>query len=141
MFTDCLSKSRPSSSYLRLHSFNIGIVISIPILMLWNVRIPLRQKSILIGIFSVTVVVIIVAIIRVAMINDGNGNIDLSWLLFWSNVEVSTCMYPPPTYSYTSIHTTKSEVPDDWLEHSHHHRMCFIISPALCHRPKSASIS
>lgn len=69
--------------------------------MLWNVRIPLRQKLILIGIFSVTIVVIIVAIIRVTIINDGNGNIDVSWVYLWSNVEVSTCMYPLPIYSYT----------------------------------------
>ena len=78
--------------------------------MLWHVRIPLRQKLILIGIFSVTVVVIIIAIIRVAIINPENGYIDISWLYVWSSVEVSTCMYPPPTfssaYSYTHMHTT-----------------------------------
>lgn len=69
--------------------------------MLWNVRIPLRQKLILIGIFSVTIVVIIVAIIRVTIVNDGNGNIDVSWVYLWSNVEVSACMYSLPIYSYT----------------------------------------
>lgn len=60
--------------------------------MLWHVRIPLRQKLILIGIFSVTVVVIIIAIIRVTIIKPENGYIDVSWLYLWSNVEVSTGM-------------------------------------------------
>ena len=77
--------------------------------MLWHVRIPLRQKLILIGIFSVTVVVMIIAIIRTAIIKLENGYIDLSWLYVWSSVEVSTGMYPPPTlfsaYLYTYIHT------------------------------------
>ena len=78
--------------------------------MLWHVRIPLRQKLILIGIFSVTVVVIIIAIIRVTVIEDENGDVDLSWLNLWSDIEVSTCMYLPPTlspaYSYSYIQTT-----------------------------------
>lgn len=77
--------------------------------MLWHVRIPLRQKLILMGIFSVTVVVIIIAIIRTTIIKLENGYIDISWLYVWSSVEVSTGMYPPPTlfsvYLYTYIHT------------------------------------
>ena len=88
--------------------------------MLWHVCIPLRQKLILIGIFSVTVVVIIIAIIRVAIINPVNGYIDISWLYVWSSVEVSTCMHPSPTlfsaFFYTYILTTLSEVTDDGLD-------------------------
>lgn len=88
--------------------------------MLWHVRIPLRQKLILIGIFSVTVVVIIIAIIRVAIINPVNGYIDISWLYVWSSVEVSTCMHLSPTlfsaFFNTYILTTLSEVTDDGLD-------------------------
>ena len=75
--------------------------------MLWHVRIPLRQKLILIGIFSVTVVVMITAIIRVAIVNSINENADISWLYLWSNVEMATCMYPnsppPDTLSFISF--------------------------------------
>ena len=67
--------------------------------MLWHVRIPLRQKLILIGIFSVTIVVIIIAIIRVTIVYPKNEIIDYSWLYFWSDIEVSTCMYTCPTLS------------------------------------------
>lgn len=78
-------------------------------MMLWHVRIGLRQKLILIGIFSLTVVVIIVAIIRVAIIKPENGYIDVSWLYVWSSVEVSTGINPPPTlssaYFYICIQT------------------------------------
>ena len=58
--------------------------------MLWHVRVPLGQKLILLGIFSLTVIVMIVAIIRVAVVNkDG----DISWLYLWSNVEMATCKF------------------------------------------------
>lgn len=88
-------------------------------MMLWHVRIPLRQKLILIGIFSVTVVVIIVAITRVIIIKPENEYIDISWLYVWSSVEVSTGMYPTPTFSsaylYICIKTALSEVSDNRL--------------------------
>lgn len=63
--------------------------------MLWHVRIPLRQKLLLIGIFSVTIVVMITAIVRVAIVNSIDENADISWLYFWSNIEMATCMWPP----------------------------------------------
>lgn len=69
--------------------------------MLWHVRIPLRQKLILIGIFSVTVVVMITAIIRVGIVNSIDENAEISWLYLWSNIEMATCMcphHPVPLY-------------------------------------------
>lgn len=79
---------------------NICLVISIPVLMLWNVRISLRQKLILIGIFSVSVVVMITAIVRVAIVNSVDENLDISWLYFWSSIEMATCMWPHLVYYY-----------------------------------------
>lgn len=73
-------------------------------MMLWHVRIPLRQKLILIGIFSVTVVVMIIAIIRVTIIKPEHGYIDVSWLYVWSSVEVSTGMYLPSNLSSAYLH-------------------------------------
>ena len=56
--------------------------------MLWNVRIPLKQKLGLIGIFSLTVVVMIIAIVRVVAVNKLSKQADPSWLYFWTNLEM-----------------------------------------------------
>lgn len=72
---------------------NQHTVISIPVLILWHVQIPLRRKLILFAIFSVTVVVMIVSILRVALLNSEAQNADISWLYLWSNIEMATCMW------------------------------------------------
>ena len=58
--------------------------------MLWNVRLPLRQKLLLMTIFSLTVIVMIVSIIRVADVGSSTQQPDISWVYFWSNIEMST---------------------------------------------------
>ncbi|KAL8778770.1 MAG: hypothetical protein Q9213_007250 [Squamulea squamosa] len=70
-------------------------VLSVPILMLWSVKLPLRKKLFLMAIFSVTVFVMIVAIVRVAIVrvavvNSDKHNHDISWLYLWSCVEMTT---------------------------------------------------
>ncbi len=64
--------------------------------------------------------VIIIAIIRVAIVNPKNGSIDTSWLNLWSAVEVSTGVYLPSTLysacSYTYIHTSSLEIAVDELD-------------------------
>lgn len=60
--------------------------------MLWNARLPLRTKAILLAIFSLTVFIMIVAVIRVTVVNSPNLPADVSWLYFWSNIEMTTCM-------------------------------------------------
>ena len=59
--------------------------------MFWHVQVPLRQKLMLLGLFSLTVIVMIVAIIRVTIVNSSHKNADISWLFFWSNIEMATC--------------------------------------------------
>jgi hypothetical protein len=62
---------------------------TIPIIMLWNVRISLRKKLALIGIFSLTVIVIVFAIVRVAVVTSYTKQSDITWLYVWSNIEMS----------------------------------------------------
>jgi hypothetical protein len=64
-------------------------VITIPILMLWNVRISWAKKLALVGIFSLTVIVIILAIVRVAVVTSHHTQVDISWLYLWSNIEMA----------------------------------------------------
>lgn len=73
-------------------------VITIPILMLWNVRISWKKKLTLMGIFSLTIIVIIFSIVRVALVNSKHRSIDISWLYMWSNIEVAVCTF------FSSLH-------------------------------------
>lgn len=64
-------------------------IISLPITLLWNVRLPLRRKMILISILSLAVLIIIVAIVRVAVVATKEKNSDMSWLWMWSFIEAT----------------------------------------------------
>ncbi|KAI0513193.1 hypothetical protein F5B22DRAFT_648004 [Xylaria bambusicola] len=67
------------------------LILSIPFRILWNVQIPLKKKAILLGIFSLTIIIIITSILRVVLVK-GVGSAtrvsSIDWLYLWSNVEV-----------------------------------------------------
>ncbi|KAG6356247.1 hypothetical protein INS49_015634 [Diaporthe citri] len=66
------------------------LILSIPFRLLWNVRIPLKKKLILLGVFSFTIFIILTAIIRVGLVKGTSGAVQVSsmdWLYLWSNVE------------------------------------------------------
>ena len=93
-------------------------VITIPILMLWNVRISWRKKLALIGLFSLTVIVIIFSIVRVAVVTSHKTQADVTWLYMWSNIEMAVCMFPGPVplLSEHLIWLTKSRTSQrSWL--------------------------
>jgi hypothetical protein len=89
VLTDCLSEYLVFISVHR--ASNLNIVITIPVLLLWKVRISLRRKLALTGIFSLTIIVMIFAIVRVAIVTTDNSNADISWLYMWSSIEMSVC--------------------------------------------------
>lgn len=70
-------------------------VLSIPILILWNTRISLRKKLILFSVFSATILIMVVAIIRVVVNNSLNSSVDIGWLYLWSFVEMGTGVLSP----------------------------------------------
>lgn len=131
------------------HYSNRCIVISIPVLMLWHVRISIRLKSILIGLFSVTVVVMITAIIRVTTVTSVNEEPDYSWLYVWNNIEMTTCMRLPPPSSCLPpcllicfsvvLNQTKNRLMRN--QYSYHNCMHCIISPVFCYQRKPGSTS
>ncbi|CAF9924735.1 MAG: hypothetical protein GOMPHAMPRED_003688 [Gomphillus americanus] len=66
------------------------LLISIPILLLWNVRISLQRKLILGTMLCLSVLCIIIAAIRTSLANlPVNGVIDTSWLIFWQGIEAA----------------------------------------------------
>jgi hypothetical protein len=67
-------------------------VISVPVALLWNRRIALKMKLILIGLFSMTVLVMCIAIIRVTVVSSKDKPSDITWLYFWSDIELTMGM-------------------------------------------------
>lgn len=63
--------------------------------MLWKVRISTRRKLALGGVFCVTVITVIFAIVRVAVVaTSASGTADMSWLYAWSNIEAGAGTAP-----------------------------------------------
>lgn len=48
---------------------------------------PRRKKILLLAMFSATIIIMILAIIRVAVSTGVNRPIDVPWLCFWSFIE------------------------------------------------------
>lgn len=93
VFTDILSKlqSTPMSGIhdqLIIHS-----VILVPVNMLWKVQISLRQKIALTGIFSITFIIMVFAVIRVVVVSATSQQPDQTWLYMWSSIEQTVCKY------------------------------------------------
>ncbi|CAH0038138.1 unnamed protein product [Clonostachys solani] len=66
------------------------LILTIPFRILWNVRIPFKKKALLLGVFSLTIIIMVVAIIRVALVKGISSEVRVSsidWLYFWSNIE------------------------------------------------------
>lgn len=55
--------------------------------MLWKVQISLRQKLALGGIFLLTVVIMIFAVLRAVLVTSATNRIDPIWLYLWSYIE------------------------------------------------------
>lgn len=60
--------------------------------MLWNVRIPLHTKLALLSVFSLAVIVMVIALVRLLVIPAGTIATDLTWSSTWSTVGMATCM-------------------------------------------------
>ncbi|MCJ1467454.1 hypothetical protein MMC07_006079 [Pseudocyphellaria aurata] len=86
VLTDFLSKSIELSRDV----VNSSTVMLIPITMLWGLQMKWRRKFALAGIFSLVVITMTFAVIRIAVITSSETYyvIDSSWLYMWSAIEV-----------------------------------------------------
>jgi len=66
---------------------------TIPVLLLWNIKIDISQKLALLGLFSLTIITIIFSIIRVAVVTVPNAQANIIWLAFWGNIEMLICEF------------------------------------------------
>ena len=63
------------------------LVLILPISLLWKVQIYVRQKLLLGLVLSLTIFVIITAIVRVTVVLDQSRQLDLTWLYTWAVIE------------------------------------------------------
>ena len=93
IFTDAFRKSSHSRLAALVSMINRRIVISVPVLLLWNVQISIRRKLALGGILCLSVCTMIVSIIRLAGAkNNPSGGIDTAWVMFWYDVEAAVAI-------------------------------------------------
>lgn len=69
-----------------------AMILSIPISMMWNVRILWQQKLALMGLFSLTIVATIVSILRVTLVTSNEHQPDSTWLYTWSNLDMAVAI-------------------------------------------------
>ncbi|PWY88575.1 hypothetical protein BO94DRAFT_515324 [Aspergillus sclerotioniger CBS 115572] len=82
------------------------LILSIPVFLLWNTRITFRKKVILLSVFSVTVIVMVVSIIRMAVNPSLDTPFDISWSYVWSFVEMGTAIISSCMGSFRQLFVT-----------------------------------
>ncbi|KAF2136435.1 uncharacterized protein K452DRAFT_279988 [Aplosporella prunicola CBS 121167] len=78
-------------------------ITSIPISMLWKVRVSGRRKAGLAAVFCVTIITMVFAIVRVAVISSLTVQPDMSWLYMWSNIEIFAALIVACLGSFRSL--------------------------------------
>ena len=79
------------------------LVVSIPVALLWKVRINVRQK-IGLGVFlCLSLVMAVVSIIRIAGIKLAGGTVDIVWLVFWQQQECSIAVAMVSVSAFRSL--------------------------------------
>ncbi|KAL8796095.1 MAG: hypothetical protein Q9195_001427 [Heterodermia aff. obscurata] len=68
------------------------LILTIPILLLWGVKISLRRKLALGTILCLSVFTMLICIIRISGGNTVNGQIDTAWVIFWLQVEAAVAV-------------------------------------------------
>ena len=72
-----------------MHDAYIFLVMALPLRLLWGLQINSRQKLALGGIFSLGIIIIIFAIVRVVEISATFNHVNPLWLALWSMIEAS----------------------------------------------------
>ena len=67
-------------------------MISVPVLLLWNVQISPRRKFALWGVLCLSIFTAITAIITIAGGNTSHGQVDSAWVIFWQQAEAAVAL-------------------------------------------------
>ena len=88
------------------------IVISIPISILWNVRIKLRQKLGIGAFLCLSVVMIIMSLIYTSRIRTSVDSLNLVWILFWQEAGACAAVIMVSMTAFRSIFISNKRKPD-----------------------------
>ncbi|KAL8776145.1 MAG: hypothetical protein Q9203_003495, partial [Teloschistes exilis] len=94
--------------------FTDVLLISIPVALLWRVRIPLQRKLMLGGILSLSIFTMIVSIVRIAGADLPNGMVDSAWVNFWLQIEAAVAVIVISISAYRSLFVVAKS------SHGHH---------------------
>ena len=107
-----LACSGPSSNYRVIRDtaittamdiFSDGVVLSFPVAVLWQIRINTNQKF-GVGVWlCLSIVMVLVAIVRIAGIKLTNGEVDIVWLAFWQQQEASISVIMVSVSAFRSL--------------------------------------
>lgn len=114
------------------YKFNLtkALVMTIPVLLLWNIKIPIGQKLLLLGLFSLTIITIIFSIIRVTFVTVPHMQPNIIWLAFWGNVEMPICELNQSPFSKTW--SKEMKILTNCLFRSGDSGLSWIIPSAIC---------
>ena len=80
------------------------LVLSVPVTILWRVRISVRQKIGLAFSLCLSCVMVLVTIVRVAGLRPrGIGSVDIVWLVFWQQQECSIAVLMVSVSAFRSL--------------------------------------
>ncbi|KAI9883403.1 MAG: hypothetical protein M1823_004839 [Watsoniomyces obsoletus] len=80
-----------------------ALIIMLPLNLLWRVRMNRGEKLALGGVFSLTVAVMAVAVVRVCVLNRTGQHPELTWLALWSAVESSVAVIVSSLASFKTL--------------------------------------
>ena len=93
VFSTCTNTSpKIQTSFSPSAYVNNWTVISIPVLLLWKVRISLRRKFVLGFILCLSIFTIIAAVIKVSGGFNNHGQTDAAWAVFWLQAEAAVAV-------------------------------------------------
>ncbi|KAL8733782.1 MAG: hypothetical protein Q9181_003464 [Wetmoreana brouardii] len=81
----------------------------LPINILWRVKITVRKNVALAGIFSLTVFIMVFAVVRVAAVGSHSPQPDQMWLHMWSSIEQTVSIIIACLASYRTLFTSSSD--------------------------------
>ncbi|KAI4114115.1 MAG: hypothetical protein LQ345_005051 [Seirophora villosa] len=84
------------------------VVLSFPVVLLWEVRVDLRQKFALGISLCLSIVMIAVAIVRISTFRLTNGEVDIVWLAFWQQQESSIAVIVVSVSAFRSLFVSAS---------------------------------
>ncbi|KAI9882167.1 MAG: hypothetical protein M1823_006087 [Watsoniomyces obsoletus] len=91
-----------------------ALLIFLPIHLLWRAKITRRQKLLLSGIFSLSIVVIVIAIVRVAVNTAKPGQqLESTWVFLWSFIEASVAVMVSCVASFRTLFVKQPDRPSN----------------------------